>query len=113
MRRVIAVAALGLATSGCATYSWYRADTPPDLAAQDVAECAQLARDSARDIAFSAFPRLYAGPFRPWPYAGWGAWGDPYWWGPSDPLWRMEVEQRIHDRCLRSRGYELYREPKD
>ena len=110
MRRMLALAALTLATSGCATYSWYRADTPPDLAVHDEAECAQLARDSARDIAFSAFPRLYAGPIRPWPYTGWGAWGDPYWWGPNDPLWRMEVEQRVHDRCMLSRGYELHRD---
>jgi hypothetical protein len=114
MRGMIALAALALLASGCATYAWSRPDTPPDLAAQDEAECAQLARDAARDIAFSAFPRLYAGPMRSWPHAGWGAWGDPYWWGPaSDPLWQMDVEQRIHDRCMRNRGYDLYRVPKD
>lgn len=93
---------------------WYRPDTPPDLAAQDEAECQKLARGAAQDIAFSAFPRLYAGPLPPWRYAGWGPWGDPYWGSPiGDPLWQAEVEQRIHDRCMRSRGYDLYRVPKN
>jgi hypothetical protein len=110
MRGVIAGAALAVLTSGCATYSWYRADTPPELAAQDEAECHRLARDAARDIAFGAFP-LY-GPIRPWPHTGWGGWGDQYWGPAGDPLWRMDVEQRIHDRCMRNRGYDLAREPK-
>jgi hypothetical protein len=116
MRGILAVAALALATSGCATYRWYRADTPPDLAVQDDVECTQLARDAAQDIALSAFPRFY-GPvfYRPgrfWPYWGWGPWDDPYWGPAGDPLWRMDVERAIHDRCMRSRGYELQREPR-
>jgi hypothetical protein len=116
MRKVVALAALALATAGCATYSWYRPHTPPDLAAQDEAECHVLARDAASDIAFSAFPRFagprFYGPAGPWPYWGWSGWGDPYWGPHGDPLWRMDVEQRIFSRCMRSRGYELYREPK-
>jgi hypothetical protein len=116
MRGVITLAALALLTAGCATYSWYRPDTPPELAAQDDAECYDLARDSARDIALSAFPRFYGpafySPLHPWPYGVWGAWGDPYWGPGADPMWRMDVERRIHNRCMRSRGYELYREPK-
>ncbi len=113
MRRLMAIGALALLTTGCATYSWYRPDTPPELAARDQAECYDLARDSARDIAFSAFPRIYGAP-RPWPTLGWPGWGfsDPYWGPAGDPLWRMEVEQRIHERCMRSRGYDLQREPK-
>jgi hypothetical protein len=111
MRGVIGVAAVALLASGCATYTWSRPDTPAALAAQDEAECAQLARDAATDISLMAFPRFYAGLARPWPYAGW--WADPYWWGPADPLWRVDVEQRIHDRCMRSRGYELHRVPDD
>jgi hypothetical protein len=113
MRRMLALGAFALVLSGCATYSWYRPGTPPDLAAQDATECAQLARDATQDIAFSAFPRLYAGPFRTWPYPGWAGWGDPYWWGPGDSLWRMDVEQRIRDRCMLNRGYELHRDPKE
>lgn len=120
MRRLLALPLLAALTSGCATYAWSRAGTPPALAAQDVAECQQLALDASRDIAFSAFPRLYAGPAwwpysaRGWPYGGWSAWGDPFWWGPTgDPFWRLEVEQRINDRCMRGRGYELERVPDD
>lgn len=115
MRGVIAAATLALLTSGCATYAWYRPGTPPELAAQDQAECYELAREAARDIAFSAWPRFYGpwflGPGPPWPYPGWGAWGDPYWGPASDPLWRMDIEQRILDRCMRLRGYDLRREP--
>ena len=57
MRRTIAaVAAFALLTTGCATYSWYRADTPPDVVARDQAECYDLARASKVDVPFSAFP---------------------------------------------------------
>lgn len=113
VQRLLALAAFCLLLSGCATYEWYRANTPPDVVAQEQADCYALARDAARDIAVSAFPRLY-GP-GPWPYAGWGVWGDPYWgWGPmSDPLWQLDAQQTIHDRCMRGRGYELRRVPKD
>lgn len=110
MRRVIAIAGLAMLTAGCATYSWYRADTPPDVTARDRAECYDLARDSVRDSTFSAFPRLY-GPPRPWPTPGF-FWADPYWGPAGDPRWRMDVEQRVHERCMRDRGYDLQREPK-
>ena len=108
MRRVVAIAALAALTSGCATYSWYRADTPADVTARDRADCDDLAREAARDVGFSAFPRLY-GPGRPWPAFGWS---DPYWGPAGDPLWRMDVEQRLQDQCMRSRGYDLQRSPK-
>jgi hypothetical protein len=115
MRRLMAAAALALLTSGCATYSWYRADTPLDLAERDRAECQQLARDSARDIAASALPRFY-GPVGPWPYGGRWAWGRMDWpdsfWGPAnDPFVQMDAEQRIAQRCMEGRGYELRRVP--
>jgi hypothetical protein len=110
MRRVIAIAGLAVLASGCATYSWYRADTPADVAARDQAECDDLARDSVRDSTFSASPRLYPPP-RPWPPIGFPA-GDPYWGPAGDPLWRMDVEQRIQQRCMRDRGYDLQRVPK-
>ena len=109
MRGMLALGALALLTAGCATYAWSRPDTPPDLAVQDEAECAHLARDAAYDIAFGTFPPMYAGPWRPW-HPGWR---DPFWWGPNDPLWRMDVERRIMDRCMRYRGYELERVPKE
>lgn len=108
MRRVMAIATLAMLTSGCATYSWYRADTPSDVAARDQADCADLARESARDVGFSAIPRLY-GPARPGPAFGSS---DPYWGPASDPMWRMDVEQRLQDQCMRSRGYDLQRAPK-
>ena len=120
MRQLTAVASLVLLASGCATYSWQRPGTPPAIAAQDHAECNALARDSARDIALSSFPywwgpRFY-GPAGPWPHAvwwrGWDPFWDPYWGPPGDPAWRMNVERQILQNCMRSRGYDLYREPK-
>src|SRR3954470_967641 len=108
MRRVMAAAAPVMLTSGCATYTWYRADTPADVTARDRADCSELARASARDVGFSAFPRLY-GPARPWPAPGGG---DPYWGPAGDPLWRADAEQRLQDQCMRSRGYDLQRVPK-
>jgi hypothetical protein len=117
MRKVIADAAVAIAVSGCASYSWYRPNTPAAVAAQDESDCLALARGSAYDIAVSAmplaaFPHLYGprfyGPGWGWPYTGWGPW-DPYWGPAGDPLWRTEVEQRIYNRCMQTRGYELQR----
>ena len=111
----LALAAVGLLLSGCATYTWYRPDTPSDVVAQEETECSALARDAARDIAVSAYPRFYGPPWPYGPYAmwpGWGGWGDPFWSSMGGPLWRMDVEQRILDTCMRHRGYELQREPK-
>lgn len=110
MRRLIAIAGLVMLSSGCATYSWYRPDTPPELAARDRAECYELARESTRDIAFSAFPRMY-GSARSWPALGYPG-SDPYWGPFGDPLWRLDIEQRVQESCMRSRGYDLQREPK-
>ena len=110
---MIAVATLALLSSGCASYAWYRPDTPPAVAAQDAGQCSDLARDAARDIILTAgfHTPLILGPRGPWPYVGWGAWGDPYWGPAGDPLWRMDVERRLESRCMRGRGYELYRVP--
>jgi hypothetical protein len=103
----MAIAGLAMLMSGCATYTWYRADTPADVAARDQAECSDLARDSARDSTFSAFPRPY-GPPRTWATPG-VPWRDPYWGPAGDPLWRTDLEQRIRERCMRERGYDLQR----
>jgi hypothetical protein len=115
MRRVLAAAGLAVLASGCATYSRYRPDTPPAIAAQDEAECHVLARNSARDVALTAFPywwgpRFY-GPAGPWPYGALGAWDDLYWGPAGDPAWRMDVERQIQQNCMRSRGYDLHRDP--
>ena len=111
MRAPVAIAALALFVSGCATYTWSRLDTPPDVVAREQAECDTLARSAANDVTFSALPRFY-GVGGPWPYAGWGAFGYPYWGPAGDPMWRLEAEQRLTDRCMRDRGFELRRTPK-
>ena len=106
-RTLLVVLSAALLSAGCASYSWYRADTPADVVARDQAECYDVARQSALDVPFSAFPGAY-GP-RPWPSVGWP---DPYWGAAGDPRWRMDTEQRLHDQCMRGRGYDLQRVPK-
>ena len=44
-------------------------------------------------------------------------WGSPPWQrlptGPSaDPSWRAGAEQRVYERCMRGRGYDLVRTDK-
>ena len=108
MHRMLAIAAVAMLGSGCATYSWYRADTPADVTARDQADCYDVARESASHVAFSASPRLY-GPGQPWtPLGG----SEPYWGPASGPVWRADVEQRLHEECMRRRGYDLRRAPK-
>jgi hypothetical protein len=105
---IVPVAALAMLASGCASYTWYRADTPSDVAARDEADCYDVARNAINQAQLSAFPRIY-GPARPsspfW-------WRDPYWSPAEDPLWRAQTEQRLRDECMRGRGYDLQRAPR-
>jgi hypothetical protein len=42
----------------------------------------------------------------PWTFSPWRRpWTGPY----ADPSWRVEAEQRVFERCMRGRGYELVR----
>jgi hypothetical protein len=96
--------------AGCATYAWTKPGVTPDVVARDETEC----RAQARDLATASV-------FAPGPFWGprWGPWGPgvgpgPFWWGApiGDPAWSLEVEQRVYDRCMAFKGYELVTVPK-
>ena len=104
MRLVIALAALGVSVSGCASYVWYKPEATPDLVQRDERECNDLASDVAWDYGFWYAP--YWGPGFDWPAAS------PRWFGGPDPVWRMDAERRIADRCMERKGYRLEKQPR-
>jgi len=93
MKTALLLCALLLA--GCATQSWVRPDTPPDIADRDDVDCQRWARMEASNRA-SGF---YDGPVysqrsisRPEP--------------PFDSRgYRTYDEASLSDFCMRSRGY--------
>jgi hypothetical protein len=100
MRNVCALVALALLASGCATYSWYKADVPPEIAAQDSQEC--------RSQASYMVNRWYM--------------DEPFWWGTGwrhlhpYPTWptssALGAEQDVFNRCMYYKGYALIKDPK-
>jgi hypothetical protein len=102
--------ALAVVLAGCATYAWTKPGVTPDLAARDETECRAQARDLATEYAFARGPLWgpRGGPFGP------GMGPGPFWWGApgADPGWNLEVEQRVYDRCMAFKGYELVKVPK-
>jgi hypothetical protein len=97
--RLAVVLGLAFVVSGCATYSWHHPTVPPEITQRDSEEC----RDRSR--------RLVALELMG---------DDPFWWGPG---WRYQrapfgpmtsglaMEQDAYDRCMRSKGYALVKDP--
>lgn len=100
MRRLLVVTALALASSGCATYSWFNPNVPPEIAERDSAEC----REQARRLV--TWELMDDDPF-------WGGVGGRYRRGPFvGPLTSgLAMEQDVHDRCMRYKGYVLIKDP--
>ena len=103
VRRAISASALAVLLGGCASYAWVNPNVPADVAAADERSCRLEARDLSLEYA--------VGPYgAPWPYTypygrmGWG-WPGPY----SDPSWQAAAEQRVYERCMVGRGYDLVR----
>jgi hypothetical protein len=108
MSRALGLLALAGALAGCATYVWTKPGVTPELAVRDDTECRAQARDLAFEYAFSRGLSWGPGPWGP-------LWSrDPFWWHDplADPGWRFEVEQRVYDRCMAFKGYELTEVPK-
>jgi len=103
IRRAISATALGLLLGGCASYAWVNPNVPADVAAADERSCRLEARDLAMEYAVGAYgatwPYMY-----PYGRLGWG-WPGPY----GDPSWQAAAEQRVYERCMRGRGYDLVR----
>jgi hypothetical protein len=97
--RSVVFAALMLLLGGCATYAWVKPDATAELTAQDEQRCRTQAHDLSMEYALSS----YGGP--------WGA--DPWrrpWMGPyGDPSLRAAAQQRVYERCMHERGYDLVR----
>jgi hypothetical protein len=94
-RRRLLAATLVILLGGCASYAWVKPDATVEMTARDEVAC----RTEARDLATTGF--VYGGMGAPGGYPPWQQ--VPY----PDPSWQVVTEQRIFDRCMRSRGYEL------
>ena len=100
MRRRLLAATLAMLLGGCASYAWVKPDATAEMTARDDAAC----RAEARDLAATGY--VYGGVGAPWGYPPWQA--VPY----ADPSWQAAAEQRVYDRCMRGRGYDLVRTDK-
>jgi hypothetical protein len=100
MRAVIVVAVV-LLLSGCGTYYWYHPNVPPEIAQRDSEEC----REQARQLV--TWELMDDDPF--WPGSGWRYRRGPF-LGPMTS--GLAMEQDVHDRCMRFKGYALIKEPK-
>jgi hypothetical protein len=100
MRHALIGAALVVLLAGCGgRYAWQKPDATAEALARDEASCRAEARDLAHEYA-------HGGVGAPWTFSPWRRpWTGPY----ADPSWRVEAEQRVFERCMRGRGYELVR----
>jgi len=99
MRRVWLVATLALLLGGCASYAWVKPDATPEVVARDEASCHAEARELSSEYA-------WGGAGAPWGYPPWQRLPTgPY----ADPSWQATAEQRVYERCMRGRGYDLVR----
>ena len=102
MRRLLGTATLALVLGGCASYTWVKPDGTAETKTRDEQAC----RAEAHDLAFAYGVR---GPGAPWGAPPWQQpWSGPY----ADPSWQATAEQRVYERCMRGRGYELVRTDK-
>jgi hypothetical protein len=100
MHRLFRLAPLVMLLGGCASYAWVKPDATPEVTARDDAACRAEARDVAMEYAYGR-----VGP----------AWGYPPYQRPYpsvDPGYNAAGEQRVYERCMRNRGYDLVRTDK-
>ena len=102
MRRVLLAATVALLLGGCASYAWVKPDATAEVTARDEATCRAEARDLGSEYAYGGIGA--PGGYPPWqrPWAG------PY----ANPSWQVAAEQRVYERCMRGRGYDLMRTDK-
>ena len=89
---------------GC-SYAWIRPDATPAQARADEQRCRAEAADRVQDP--WSDPAFGWGPmYRP----GGSAWYGPGWYGWwPDPSAELAAQQRVLDRCMRTKGYDLVR----
>jgi len=97
----LVLAAMALATAGCAAYAWQRPGTPAAVTEQDIRECDDLAQRLAMDLDIRALAD------RDWP----GGWRRSPYWGFPDPGGSLAFKQRTAQRCMEAKGYRLVKQP--
>lgn len=107
MRHVTPVLALAFVLGGC-SYAWMRPDATPAQAQNDERACrtqaASVVHEASSDAGLSSLgPMAY--PWNPGWYSGSGGYG---WW-PDPSAQLAAAQQRLYDRCMRARGYNLVR----
>jgi hypothetical protein len=99
MRGTPAVVLLATLLAGCASYSWYKPNVPPEIAQRDSDDC-------RRQAAYRVNTELMA--------------DDPFWWGPGHRYWGpppgipvsgLALEQDAYRRCMNFKGYTLVKDP--
>jgi hypothetical protein len=105
MRYLLSAIAAAALLGGCASYAWIRPDTTPALVASDEQLCRAEAFDVIRDVRFGGWGTTWT-PGAPWHWPWVGA---PGYYAAPDVSWQAAAEQRLYDRCMRAKGYELVR----
>ena len=99
MRITWIVAILALLLGGCASYAWVKPDVTAEVKTHDETTCRAEARDLTSEYAYGGFGA-------PWAYSpGRRPWAGPY----ADLSWQAAAEERVYERCMRGRGYDLVR----
>jgi hypothetical protein len=99
---VAVLAAMVLATVGCAAYVWQRPGTPANVMEQDMRECDDQAQQLSMQLDIQALAD------RDWP-GGWRR--SPYWGGFPEPGGSLAFKQRTAQRCMEAKGYRLVKQP--
>jgi len=110
MRRIVPWLAVALVLGGC-SYAWIRPDSTPAEARAAEQWCRAQAADLVPDVWLDASPCCW-GPTYPWGPAWYtaGSYGGPGWYGWwPDPSAQLAAQQRVYDRCMRAKGYDLVR----
>jgi hypothetical protein len=95
------LAALMLASAGCAPYVWHRPGTSASVMAQDELECDEFAHRLSLHL------DVVADADRDWP----GGWRRPPYGGFSHPGGSLAFKVRTAQRCMEAKGYRLVKQP--
>jgi len=106
MRHGIAVLALSSLLTGC-SYAWMRADSTAAQVRADEQICHTQASLLVHDVWLDAAPFGWGPMYRAWgpPWSDVPGWYDRW----PDPSAQMFSQQRVYDRCMRTKGYNLVR----
>ena len=112
MRRIVWWLAVAFFLGGC-SYAWIRPDSTPAQAHADEQWCRAQAADLVQDVWLDASPFGWGPMYQPWgpSWSGTPGWyGGPGWYGWwPDPSAQLAAQQRVYDRCMRAKGYDLVR----